>query len=131
VNRRERRATVADLRKATTWGPWHDRSHLREGIRHLGNIEACFANNKYAVLVFTRHTEMGDVLHLAIRRADDGPITSWGDMQQIKNDLAGAERYAVEVFPPTSQLVDEANMRHLFVLPEGKALPFTIQGKWR
>jgi hypothetical protein len=46
------------------------------------------------------------------------------EMQRIKDDLAGAEATAVEVYPPRSELVDEADMFHIWVLPAG--LPFTL-----
>jgi hypothetical protein len=47
-------------------------------------------------------------------------------MQRIKNELAGPERVAVEVYPPVSQLVDHANMYHLWVFEAGFALPFGL-----
>jgi hypothetical protein len=54
-------------------------------------------------------------------------VRSWADMQRIKNELVGPERVAVEVFPPVSELVDQANIAHLWVLPEGFALPFSLK----
>lgn len=35
---------------------------------------------------------------------------------------------AVEVFPATRDLVDVANMYHLWVLPKSVQLPFTLKG---
>ncbi len=33
---------------------------------------------------------------------------------------------AIEVFPPVSELIDEANAYHLWVFPPGTLLPFTL-----
>ena len=46
------------------------------------------------------------------------------EMQRIKNDLAGQDATAIEVYPPQHQMVDEADMFHLWVL-RGK-LPFGL-----
>jgi hypothetical protein len=84
-------------------------------------------NNRYVVLasaVFT--TEWGRCEHLWIRRTDDRNLFPWADLQRIKDELMGPERVALEVFPASSQLVDVADMRHLWVLPVGKALSFKL-----
>ena len=63
-------------------------------------------------------------IHIAIRRHDRKPIVAgWNTLQAIKNEIVGSDRYAVEVFPETSRLVNEENMRHLWVFPEGERLP--------
>ncbi len=62
-------------------------------------------------------------LHIAIKRVDGQPIVaSWDVLQAIKNDIAGQEAYAVEVFPEVDRTVYEENMRHLWVFPEGERL---------
>ncbi|MGR9527665.1 DUF7694 domain-containing protein (plasmid) [Priestia megaterium] len=48
------------------------------------------------------------------------------EKQRIKNEIFGEEYTAIEVFPKESELVDEANMYHLWVLPKGMNLPFGI-----
>ncbi|PIJ43286.1 hypothetical protein BOM24_08950 [Tatumella sp. OPLPL6] len=50
---------------------------------------------------------------------------SWDELQQIKNAVGFSEYDAVEVYPKESDLVNVANMRHLWILPE--PLPFV----WR
>jgi hypothetical protein len=50
-------------------------------------------------------------------------VAGWDTLQAIKNDVVGTDRYAVEVFPDTSALVNEENMRHLWVFPAGERLP--------
>lgn len=41
----------------------------------------------------------------------------WDDLQAIKNAVGFADRVAVEVYPESDQVVNVANMRHLFLLP--------------
>ena len=46
---------------------------------------------------------------------------SWDDLQNIKREIGYGDRWAVEIFPSDSGVVNVANMRHLFVLPEAPA----------
>lgn len=80
----------------------------------------------YAVMIRTLETEWGLVEHAAIISRDNMDIP-WREKQRIKNEIFGLERIAVEVFPADDQLVDETNMYHLWVLPVGMKLPFTLQ----
>lgn len=43
---------------------------------------------------------------------------SWDVLQAIKDAVGYADRDAVEVFPARGDVVNVANMRHLWVLPE-------------
>ena len=47
-------------------------------------------------------------------------IKDWRHFQQIKNEIAGEEREAVEIYPAESRKVDTSNKWHLWVLPEGE-----------
>ncbi|MCW9041730.1 MAG: hypothetical protein OQK05_00180 [Pseudopelagicola sp.] len=58
--------------------------------------------------------------HLAVEH--NGAIT-WDDLQAIKNDIWGAEARAIEVYPKQSQLVNSAQMRHLWRLGEADFAP--------
>lgn len=49
---------------------------------------------------------------------------SWEEMQCIKHSLGYGPRQAVEIFPRDEDVVNVANMRHLWILPEGEILPF-------
>lgn len=42
----------------------------------------------------------------------------WDELQQIKNALGYEDQDAVEIFPRARDLVNVANMRHLWVLPD-------------
>ncbi|WP_206431449.1 DUF7694 domain-containing protein [Sphingomonas koreensis] len=45
----------------------------------------------------------------------------WDDLQRLKGEAGFADRWAVEVFPDDASVVNVANMRHLFLLPEAPA----------
>lgn len=93
----------------------------------LGNVSSTWKNNRYAVLIADHETAMGPVKQAMIRRHDGEPIRSWADMQRIKNELFGPEALGIEVFPPSSKLVDRAMMYHLWILPTGFQLPFGME----
>lgn len=69
-------------------------------------------------------------MHLSFKRNDRSAVRDWRHFQAIKNEVAGPEREAVEVFPPESGLLDGANEYHLWVLPEGQecSLGFDLPG---
>jgi hypothetical protein len=61
----------------------------------------------------------------AMRRGFAKPV-SWDDMQAIK-DHFWPDRIAIEIYPPKDKIVDVADMRWMWVLPKGAALPFNLQ----
>jgi hypothetical protein len=85
-------------------------------------------DNQYVAMIRTVQTDWGEVEHAAIRNLNSTDI-SWAEKQKIKNELFGTERIAIEVFPKESELVDAANMYHIWLLPEGMDLPFGIHPK--
>jgi hypothetical protein len=117
---------------AKPFGPWERRDTPPEAMERFDRYRDHFRpdaylNNRYSVQISDEATEWGLVVHLWIRRHDGEMVRSWADMQRIKNELVGPERVAVEVFPPTSQLIDNANIAHLWVMPEGFRLPFSLK----
>jgi hypothetical protein len=62
-------------------------------------------------------------MHLSFKRNDRAAVRDWRHFQAIKNEVAGPEREAIEIFPPESQLVDGANEYHLWVLPPDMQTP--------
>lgn len=93
-----------------------------------GRVFQVWRSRRYLVQGFL---EEGGVLRLTICRAalnvaggwEDG--LGWDQLQAIKAECGFGAREAVEVYPPDRDVVNVANFRHLWVLPEG--LPFT----WR
>jgi len=44
-------------------------------------------------------------------------VISWEELQDIKRQIGRGERFAVEVYPHDADVVNVANIRHLWVLP--------------
>ncbi len=43
---------------------------------------------------------------------------SWDNLQNIKDSIGFKDRWCVECYPPTQDIINVANMRHLWVLEE-------------
>lgn len=97
-----------------------------DGARH--DVYAAFVNNRYSVQVSVESCAWGTVHHLWIRRHDAAPVRSWADVQRIKREILsdGDARIGVEVYPRDADIVDQANIYHLWVLPLGFELPFGL-----
>ncbi|HEX8773708.1 MAG TPA: hypothetical protein VF735_08855 [Pyrinomonadaceae bacterium] len=110
------------------WGEWQRFPvPAHEGVDPMLNcVYECFRNRFFIVFIGRIPCEWGDVDLMMIWREDKRPIQSWDDLQRIKNGLRGYERTAIEVFPSESRLINEANLRHLWVLPESFKLPFGL-----
>ena len=111
-----------------TWDKFQQVKPYREGKPvELAEHESYWSNRFYLVVKkLLQGTEEG-AIHLSIRTHDRKASRDWRHFQRIKNDLAGAEREGVEIFPAESQLIDTANQYHLFVYPEGLHSEFTWQ----
>jgi len=84
-----------------------------------------YVNDLYSVFV----REIGEgALHISFHRHNRAAVRDWRHFQAIKNEVAGPERLACEVFPPESALTDAANEYHLWVVPEGweEQFPFLL-----
>ncbi len=84
-------------------------------------------NSTYSVQWF-QHPNRPGIDHLCVRRHDDGTEVPWADLQAIKDRLApdGQLRWAVEVFPPRLGLIDNCNLRHVWVMPKGWTPPVDL-----
>lgn len=82
-----------------------------------------FVNDVYRVQVAACDHD-ADALHVCVIRHDKGLARDWRHLQQIKNEVAGPEREAVELFPAESRRIDTSNKFHLWVLPTGLRVPF-------
>lgn len=43
---------------------------------------------------------------------------SWDELMEIKREIGRGEQYAVEVLPCDADIINVANMRHFWILPE-------------
>jgi hypothetical protein len=88
----------------------------------LAGSTEVWRNDKYVVTV-RRRMDSGDVMSLSIRRDDRKAAHDWRDFQRIKNEIAGPETEALELYPAESRLVDTANQYWLWCMPKGEMLP--------
>lgn len=86
-------------------------------------LHELWLNTEYEVFVRYMNDSRDGGLHLSIKRYDRQPPRDWRHLQSIKNEIAGPEREALELFPRESRLVDQANQTHLWVLGAGVMLP--------
>jgi len=117
---------------AKPWSPFESRPMPppSASVQPPASVYAAFVNNRYSVQVSVEATEWGAVHHLWIRRHDAEPVRSWTDVQRIKREVLhdGANRVGVEVYPRDVDVVDDANIYHLWVMPLGFCLPFGLNG---
>lgn len=120
VNRVERRALQSRQRK-----------HIRQYGAELQPIsESEWPPSDYQVIgvwvsrkyLVQAYDEGDGVVRLSVNRSTidakgnypDG--LSWDELQKIKRDVGYGDRFAVEIYPRDEDVVNVANMRHLWVL---------------
>jgi hypothetical protein len=122
-----RRADLArDSGRWPSW-KWHHASPPANKQSWISEVTRLAENGIFSVLVREVHAPgIGRVTHVAVASVCGYTNVTWAERQRIKNELFGRERTAVEVMPPESELIDEANMYHMWVMPAGYRLPFTL-----
>ena len=99
----------------------HD-SKMHDVERLLDRGSTTYINNRYQVAVESVPPgEHGlgehEILWISIKSLDGSARHDWRDFQQIKNELAGPDWEAIEVYPAEDRLVDTCNQFHLWCLP--------------
>jgi hypothetical protein len=111
------------------WLAFHQSGGRMHHYRYRTRMRAvelrAFANRLYDGVALT--FEDGS-MHLSFKRRDRAAVRDWRHFQAIKNEVAGPEREALELFPAESNLVDAANEYHLWVLPEDLCSPLGMEG---
>lgn len=107
-----------------TWNPEMDRCWIRE------EDGVCVQSR----LLRVPEEFGGKVEHVTITRGksiscDGSGEFTWAEKMQIKNELFGENRTAVEVFPKQKMLVDVCDVYHLWVFDKKFELPFGIHPK--
>ncbi len=130
-NRHQRRAAVVESRQRQSWDWQELPTHTAQGA--VRNIKRAVRNDLWLVQLYDFACALGPLEHLMIRSIDGlqrgdgrGREPSWQDLQRIKNELCGPEREAVQCYPRAADVMDQADMYHLFVLPEDWPLPFGL-----
>lgn len=98
-------------------------------------MDRCWVDNERDISVTSRliRTRFGNVEHVVITRggmtSDGSGDISWSEKMQIKNELFGENRFAVEVYPKQKNLVDVSDVYHLWVFDKKVDMPFGIAPK--
>lgn len=71
----------------------------------------------------------GHIDYMSVKRIDKKPIHDWRDLQDMKNELFGKDREAIEIYPAEDRLVDLANQYHLWVMPKGFTIPVGFEAR--
>lgn len=131
-NRETRRAQQRELARHRSSGP---RGPLEPvppenlaaaaegGVKPPPGFERALQNGTYFVMDCARPD---GVRLLMVRRIDGRDGIPWDDLQVLKGHAGYGDREAVEIYPPDARVVNQANMRHLWVLPAGEQMPFGL-----
>lgn len=103
-------------RRTGDWGAWETLTFPCGSAGRGWAADFTVAHRNRVFSVLDRTLESG-VRHLAVSSLSQKRPT-WWEMQRIKCDLSGEWSTAVEVYPPSDQVVDGADMFHIWVLPE-------------
>ncbi|MDN3525677.1 hypothetical protein QWY79_10420 [Halomonas sabkhae] len=122
TNRTHRRLAKKQARKKPTL--------LTEAPRYMWPSDAwqehrlnVWISCEYLVQVFDEHD---GIIRLSINDVmleEDGWADgmTWDELMEIKRQCGYADRPAVEIYPDDDNIVNVANMRHLWLLPEAPA----------
>lgn len=130
--RRQRRRALSDEKRhrlSGQWSPWEKLTFPKGSVSSTGwpyEITEAWRNRVFAVLERPFAIDGDPVTHLAISSLS-GRRPSFHEMHRIKDELAGEDATAIEVYPSRSSLVDGSDMFHLWVLPG--PLPFGLHMK--
>jgi hypothetical protein len=131
-NREQRRAAAKYLQEQARRYPPHLVEVPRDEWPNSGppGLLTLYRSRDYLVQVFNEgHDRV--LVRLTVNRAAVTPRGGWQqdipweDLQRLKREAGYGHCDAVEVFPPDEDVVNVANMRHLWVLVD--SLPFA----WR
>ncbi|WP_027583956.1 hypothetical protein [Bradyrhizobium sp. Ai1a-2] len=126
LDRQQRRmllSTEKTMRDAGVWGEWETVHFPRGSVGDSWAAEFQTAHRNKVFCVLDRTLSPSGVRHLAVTSLS-GIRPTWHEMQRIKNEIAGHGATAVELYPPQAEVVDEADMYHIWVtvLP----MPFSL-----
>lgn len=96
--------------------------------KDMWNFDRAYRNDEFVVLVRDTKNKFGLCRHIAIRNKE-GTEIKWKEKQALKNAIFGKFYTAIEVFPSEDNLIDEANLYHLLILPMDYIFPFNLKNE--
>ncbi len=128
ATREQRRAYAREVAKnAATWPKDLTRLEPKDwpelAADHPAPPDEAWRSRAYLVQIryLDPSTSGGAEELITIRRTIHGAPFTWDEIQVIKRDVGRGDRAAVEVFPEDAHLIDEAEMRHLWILAKPPA----------
>lgn len=118
MNRAARRALEAENRKwHRTLRPIHKSLWPQDGDDKRKEV---WRSRDWLVQVFTEPPGLRISVNRTAMRHDGRWVDgiTWDELQDIKASIGRGDRWAVEIYPPDRHVVNDANMRHLWVLPK-------------
>lgn len=113
----------------------HDKLGIYNGI-WMPQMDRCWrSDDGYSVMSRLINTKWGKVEHVTIQKVvtDLGELSGdgskdipWKIKQEIKNELFGENKTAIEIFPDERELVDVCDVYHLWIFEKGFKIPFGI-----
>lgn len=115
LNRQQRRLSESyhkkEIKKQITSNLWTEFEDRTSEAKLKSPLMVKFlVNNLFSIQLY----EVNGLSLWGIRRHDQSTNIPWETKQRIKNEVIGFDKSAVEVFPSTSKLVDQANMYWLW-----------------
>ena len=80
-----------------------------------------WGNARYTVSVHLLDGKRDGFVEIAVHNHNRTPHVPWRHLQQIKNEVVGPDREAVQLFPAEDRLLDTANEYWIYVYPTGDA----------
>lgn len=118
------RTVLAEIRSLPADGSFREKSLDDPLYRHVRAPRRAWMSRNFVVQLY----DFEEYPRLSVQRSgcsalirernrDVRPI-SWDDLMEVKAAVGYGDSWAVEVYPPDSEVVDVAMMRHLWILPE-------------
>jgi len=106
-----------------------DRSELiKDGADNSKAPLMAFRSREFfAAIYLDRYDDRGEYMRLSVNRCkldNDGQWVgdiTWDELMEIKRATGFADAWFLECYPPEDEIVNVANMRHLFFLPKPPA----------
>jgi hypothetical protein len=86
------------------------------------NVIEVWRSRKFLVQVYIEKNANSSAIRLSVCRTAikaDGrwqDNISWDELQELKSQCGHGDKAAIEIYPPDKDVVDVANMRHLWLL---------------
>lgn len=91
----------------------------------FGDLKTRFKVWRSRTLVVQAFKLQAGIVRLSVARCEFDDLgrfrdgLSWDDLQRVKRECGYGDMDAVEVYPVDNDIVNVANMRHLWIMPEG------------